>query len=86
MRKRVLSDPNMSSVGGRLALPKTGLFRDLPEGSRSLALVPFLSSDGGRLLWKVPKILLASCADGDQCAFPSFVKIRERVLKVRKEV
>ena len=65
-------------------LPISGLFRDLPGGSRSLALVSVtLSSSAGRLS-KAPRFLLASCADGDPFVRACFVKNRERVLKVRK--
>ena len=44
-----------------------------------------LTSSGGRLV-SLPHFLLASCADGDQMLFPSFVKNRERVLKVMSRV
>ena len=63
-------------------LPNPGLIRDLPERSRSLALVlGTLSSSAGRL-GDVPQILLCPARTATISVPGGFVKNRERVLKV----
>ena len=86
MRNKCPCGTNLSSPPDGLTMLNSGLFRTSPEQVGPGPCVQTLPSGGGQPAQKVPRILLCPARTATISVLPSFIKNRERVLKVRKEV